>query len=80
MAAGAGNAAAQGYDMWKDPCRQFSGEELRGTMLGGFAGGAMGAAYVGATGLEGAAAQVAGDAVGGAVGLGVESAFTPFGE
>jgi sugar phosphate permease len=31
-------------------------------------------------GLEGAAAQVAGDAVGGAVGLGVESPFVPFGE
>jgi RHS repeat-associated protein len=80
MAAGAGNAAAQGVDILRDPCRDFNLEEMGGTMLGGFAGGAMGAAYVGATGLEGAAAQVAGDAVGGAVGLGVESPFVPFGE
>ncbi len=80
MAAGAGNAAAQGWDKLKDPCKKFSLGEMGGTMLGGFAGGAMGAAYVGATGLEGAAAQVAGDTVGGAVGLGIESAFTPFGE
>jgi hypothetical protein len=49
-------------------------------MLGGFAGGLVGTAYVGTTALEGAAAQVAGDAVGGAVGLGVESPFVPFGE